>query len=76
MPAPTPANLIDASDDVIHSLRLWAVFVDPDFDRIVSNADDMRHPAEAVPLVIRPTVMVSAGPGRLSMSGIDTVSNA
>lgn len=28
-PAPTPADLIDASEDVMRSLRSWAVFVDP-----------------------------------------------
>ncbi|RKE60446.1 hypothetical protein [Microbacterium sp. AG238] len=28
-PAPTPADLIDASEDVMRSLRAWAVFVDP-----------------------------------------------
>ncbi|WHE35167.1 hypothetical protein [Microbacterium sp. BDGP8] len=27
--APTPADLIDASEDVMRSLRSWAVFVDP-----------------------------------------------
>lgn len=28
-PTPTPADLIDASEDVMRSLRSWAVFVDP-----------------------------------------------
>ncbi|MCC4906950.1 hypothetical protein [Microbacterium sp. cx-59] len=28
-PAPTPPDLIDASDDVMRTLRTWAVYVDP-----------------------------------------------
>jgi hypothetical protein len=29
LPAPTPADLIDASEDVMRSLRAWAMFIDP-----------------------------------------------